>query len=129
MAVVKRLDDDDAPCGTAYAANKVSAIMRFYPRNDVQNPIEYAAGMAAVMAEYPAGVADIVADPRTGIVRRSKFIPRIAEIAEACDAETKRRRELRIAAGFLMWKRVRASEKDYKTYGPIMERVGIRAAA
>jgi len=38
-------------------------------------------------------VVDYVCDPRTGIARRLKFLPTIAEVAEACDAEMAPRRE------------------------------------
>lgn len=38
-----------------------------------------------MLAEYPAEVVDYVCDPRTGIPRRLKWLPTVAEIAEACD--------------------------------------------
>jgi len=127
MAVVRRFDDDAAPCGTEYASKRVNAIMRFYPRNEVQNPIEYASGMSSVMGEYPSGVVDIVSDPRTGIVRRQKFIPRIAEIAEACDKEMKRRKALRLNAAYVMWWRHRSSADDHFTLQLMMQRIGPKA--
>jgi hypothetical protein len=39
-----------------------------------------------ILAQYPDDVIDYVTDPRTGIQRRCKFPPTIAEIIEACDA-------------------------------------------
>jgi len=37
------------------------------------------------MSEYPPEVIDYVCDPRTGIARRLKFLPTIAEVASECD--------------------------------------------
>lgn len=41
--------------------------------------------MAAILSEYPQEVVDFVCDPRTGLPRTLKWLPTIAEIAEACD--------------------------------------------
>jgi len=45
----------------------------------------YAAAVAAVLSRYPPFVTDYVADPRVGIASRSKFLPSVAEICEACE--------------------------------------------
>ena len=44
--------------------------------------------MTAILAEYPKEVIRYVTDPRTGIPRKSKFMPNPAEVSEACDRAT-----------------------------------------
>jgi hypothetical protein len=90
--------------------------MNFFPRSDVADPNAYALGMAAILSEYPQEVIARITDPRTGIVRRLKFLPRLAEIAEACDEEIKRRKNLRARAICVMWYRDRKSENDSDSY-------------
>jgi hypothetical protein len=41
--------------------------------------------VAAILAEYPPEIVDFVCDPRTGLPRRLKWLPTIAEIVEACE--------------------------------------------
>lgn len=93
--IIAALDADQAPAGLDYATIKAKSIMRVHPRHDVDDPQAYLLAIAAIMSEYPKGVLDFVSDPRTGIVRKIKFLPRPAEIAEACDDEMKKRSKLR----------------------------------
>jgi hypothetical protein len=46
-----------------------------------QKPLQ----VAAILVEYPPEIVDFVCDPRTGLPRRLKWLPTIAEIAEACE--------------------------------------------
>lgn len=89
---------DDTPSTLDQATSAVRSIMRVHPRTDVDDPQAYALAAAAIMSEYPAEVLKRVSDPRTGIVRHLKFLPRLAEIAEACDFEMARRARLRSTA-------------------------------
>jgi hypothetical protein len=125
LVVVKALDADSAPVGIDYASKAATAIMRFYPKNDAQDPEAYMLAMAAIMSEYPRGVLDLIKDPRTGIARRLKFLPRLAEIAEACDYEMERRKALRLNAGYVMWHRHRSSDRDYVCHQEMMTRAGV----
>jgi hypothetical protein len=84
----------DRPAGLAAAERAGRAITGPHPRNDVEDPVMYTTTIAAIMSEYPQAVLDRIADPRTGIIRRIRFLPRPAEIAEFCDEEVKRRRNL-----------------------------------
>ena len=86
---------DDTPASLDQASSAVRSIMRVHARTDVDDPAAYAMAAAAILSEYPVGVLLRVSDPRTGIVRRVKFLPRLAELAEACDAEMARRARLR----------------------------------
>lgn len=56
-----------------------------YRKADANDPEVYVAAAAAVLSEYPVEVVEYVCDPRTGIARHLKWLPTIAEIAEACD--------------------------------------------
>ena len=60
-------------------------IFSCYRRDDAADPDGYVASVAAVLSEYPPAIVDLVADPRTGIGRRNKFLPNTAEIAADCD--------------------------------------------
>jgi hypothetical protein len=44
--------------------------------------------VTAVLSEYEPEIIDWVCDPRTGLPRRLKWLPTVAEIAEACDLRT-----------------------------------------
>lgn len=45
------------------------------------------AGVAAVLAHYPAAVVHRVVDPVHGLPGRTKWLPTIAEVREACEQE------------------------------------------
>lgn len=132
-AAIAVLDGEDAaPTDLEKATTAARTIMRFYPRSDVDDPKAYALGMAAIMSEYPAAVLDRVSDPRTGIARRQKFLPRLAEIAEACDEEVNRRKRLRFNAARIMWlnqKGPKKYEEDFPFYRSLLDQVGFRLSA
>jgi hypothetical protein len=120
---VAGFNSDQQSAGMEYASEKAKAITKVHPRADVDDPHAYGMAITAIMSEYPRGVLDRVADPRTGIVRRIKFLPRPAEIAEACDAEMKRRASLRGTAIMIMWERRRRSPNDFASYKSISEKL------
>ena len=61
-----------------------------YPLGKATNPEIYIAGVTAVLAEYPASGIAAITLPVTGLPRRQKFLPTIAELTEALDAELAR---------------------------------------
>lgn len=65
-------------------------IFSCYRRDDAVDPDGYVAAVAAVLSEYSLTVIEQAADPRTGIARRSKFLPNAADISADCDAISKR---------------------------------------
>jgi hypothetical protein len=95
MAVVAALNADSEPAGVEYATKTARTIIRVYPKADAHDPEAYLTAIALVMSEYPRGVLDRLADPRIGIARRQKFLPRVAEIGEECDNEMRRRNMIR----------------------------------
>lgn len=71
----------------AYAAERAQLMFGCYRRGDANDPEIYAMAIAAVLAEYPAEVIKAVTDPRKGLPRKLKWLPSVAELAEACDEE------------------------------------------
>lgn len=49
----------------------------------------FATGIAAVLSCYPLDIVQHVADPRTGLPGRSKWMPNPAEVRDACDARVR----------------------------------------
>lgn len=66
-----------------------------YSRARPHDPETYADAIAATLAGYPREVIQRVTDPRTGLQRKLKWLPEVADVVEACDAEVSR---LEIAA-------------------------------
>ncbi len=58
-----------------------------FRKGDANDPEIYVAAIAAVLSEYPESVIDFVTDPRTGLPRSCKFLPQVAEVSDACDAQ------------------------------------------
>lgn len=66
---------------------RIKLIFSAYRRDDFADPEGFVLQLGAVLERYADEVIHTVTDPRTGIQRRSKFPPSIAEIVEACEAE------------------------------------------
>jgi len=71
----------------AYALTRAKILFGCYRRNEANDPEIFTAAVAGVLADYAREVIDYVTDPRTGIARKSKWMPSVAEIAEACEHE------------------------------------------
>lgn len=56
-----------------------------YPRNDYDDPEGAIASYVEVLLGYSAGIIQHVTSNKTGIQRRMKFPPRVAELVTACD--------------------------------------------
>jgi hypothetical protein len=59
----------------------------FYRASEANDPETFIAGATAMLAQYPEHVAGKVCDPIRGLPAKSKFLPAIAEIREACELE------------------------------------------
>lgn len=62
-------------------------IFSAYRRDEFADPDGFVLQLGLVLERYADTVIQTVTDPRTGIQRRSKFPPSIAEVVEACEAE------------------------------------------
>jgi len=58
-----------------------------FRKGDANDPEIYVSAVAAILSEYPDSVIDYVTDPRTGLPRRSKWLPQPSEVADACDEQ------------------------------------------
>lgn len=57
-----------------------------YRKGDANDPETYTAAITVILAEYAPEVVQRVTDPRTGIARKLKFLPTVAELSEECEA-------------------------------------------
>lgn len=70
-----------------YALTRARLLFGCYRKNEANDPEIFTAAVAGVLADYPREVIEYVTDPRTGIARKSKWMPSVAEIADACEHE------------------------------------------
>lgn len=68
-------------------ARQSQILFSAYRRDDFSDPEGFFAQLGVVFEGYPDPVIVAVTDPRTGLQRRIKWPPTIAEVVEACDAE------------------------------------------
>jgi hypothetical protein len=85
-----RTASNSNPNRPAFLLSSARQILSCYRRDDAADPEGFIASVAAILSEYPDGVVEMVSDPRTGIGRRSEFLPTIAAIAKDCDAIVKK---------------------------------------
>lgn len=69
------------------AAEATTRLIGCYPSGKPSDPETYVAAVAAVLSEYPQEIIARVTDPRFGLARRLKFLPAVAEVADACEVE------------------------------------------
>lgn len=65
-----------------------------YRRDDFADPDGFLAQLNIVLEGYPDAIISEITSPRTGLQRRVKFPPTIAEVVEACDGEIARREKI-----------------------------------
>lgn len=66
---------------------RIKMIFSAYRRDDFADADGFMLQLGMVLERYSDEVIRIVSDPRTGVQRRHKFPPSIAEVVEACEAE------------------------------------------
>jgi hypothetical protein len=64
---------------------QVHVLLSAYRRDDYADPEGFVLQLAVILSDYPPDVVRYVTDPLTGIQRRLKWPPSIAEIIEACE--------------------------------------------
>lgn len=60
-------------------------ILNCYPNANLPDDVTYLRTIRELFLGYPACVVEVVANPRTGIVTRSKFVPTVQEISEMAE--------------------------------------------
>jgi len=81
-----RADSKSDPNRQAFHLQSAKQIYGCYRRDDAADPDTYIAAVAAILSEYPDEVVEYVADPRTGLAKRSPFLPNTHDVAKDCDA-------------------------------------------
>lgn len=66
-------------------AAAIRRIFSAYRKDDYADAKGFTAQLGVILESYPPTVVDYISSPHTGIQRRSKWPPSIAEIVEACN--------------------------------------------
>lgn len=85
--------EQDAPTLKAYAAKRALLLFGCYRKGDANDPDTYTAAVTAVLSRYPEDVIKAVTHPAKGLPIKSKFLPNVAEVFEACEELMVARRE------------------------------------
>lgn len=62
-------------------------LVGFFPTGKPNNPDIYIRGLAMLFAAYPKSWGEAVLDPVSGLPSRLRFMPSIADLKEALEAE------------------------------------------
>lgn len=82
---------------TETASKALRAVLAAYPAPDLADPEAFLAQAAEALTTFPGIVVARMASPTFGVVRKCKFVPRIAELVEWCEAD---KRALDVRLGF-----------------------------
>lgn len=102
QAVLDGLQGHDHPCPAAEAATFAGQLVNYYPAREVNDARSYIAALTALFAAFPRAFAKRVCDPVTGLPSRLKFLPTLAEVREALDAEATRRKRIAANAQYVL---------------------------
>lgn len=89
-----------------FALSRTLILLGSYSRARPHEPEIYTDAIAATLAGYAPEVIQHVTDPRTGLQRKLKWLPEVADVVEACDAEVRRREIQRDVLAFQERKRL-----------------------
>lgn len=64
-----------------------------YRKGEAEDATTYARSIALVLSDYPLEIVQRVTDPRIGLQSRSQWLPTVAEVKTACEAEMRPIRE------------------------------------
>jgi hypothetical protein len=73
-------------CEPAWLADKIKLLFSSYRVDHYPEPELFMAQVGTVLEQYDASVVAMVTSPLTGIQRKCKFPPTIAELVEECNA-------------------------------------------
>src|SRR5262249_27055314 len=79
-------------------ARAIKMIFSAYRKDDFADPEGFIAQLGVILETYPDSVVRYVSSPLTGIQRRLKFPPSIAEVVQACDDQIERERNMPMLA-------------------------------
>jgi hypothetical protein len=65
---------------------RAKAICGCYRRDEAQDPETFAAGLAAVLSDYPVAIVEYAADPRTGVIKAFPMgLPSVGQVGQFLD--------------------------------------------
>lgn len=102
QAVLDAMAGHDAHCPPSEAATFAGQLVGYYPAREVNDARTYIAAMTALMAAFPRDFVKRVCNPVTGLPSRLKFLPTLAEVREALDAEANRRKRIEANARYVL---------------------------
>jgi hypothetical protein len=74
-------------CDPSWLAGRIQLLFSAYRKDDYNDPQGFVMQLGAILEAFPVEVVEYITSPMTGIQRRLKFPPSLAEIVEACQAE------------------------------------------
>lgn len=81
-----------SPCSKELAISRARILLGCYRKGDCEDPEVYYSAVVAQFMRYPGQSVVAVTDPVAGLPSRQKFLPTVAEVAEALEAVTPRQR-------------------------------------
>ncbi len=90
------------PIGAQGAADAARMLLGMYPARQVNNADVFATALATLLAAYEGDFVKRVLNPVDGLPSRCKFLPTLAEVKEALEAEKARRGTIRAVAKWML---------------------------
>jgi hypothetical protein len=82
------------PCSRQFAADRTEALLGCYRKGDAEDPVAYTKAVVTVLAAYPEDVVRWVTHPNFGLPGKVQWLPTVAEVKAACEAQMAPRYEL-----------------------------------
>lgn len=77
------------PCSPLLAAKQTRVLLGCYRKGEAADPEVYVASVATVLTRYPETIVRKVTHPVDGLPGKLNWLPTVAEVRSACDAEMK----------------------------------------
>lgn len=74
-------------CDRSIATERATILLGCYRTGAANDPEIYVRAIVSVLMRYPEQVVNAVTEPATGLPSRLKWLPAVAELVEACEAE------------------------------------------
>ena len=92
----------DGASGVEEGERAARMLMGFYPAREVNDAVIFVRGMTAMMAAYPVDFVRRVIDPVNGLPSRLKWLPTLADVKAALEAEKARRNRIAANARYVL---------------------------
>jgi hypothetical protein len=77
------------PCSPSLAAKQTRVLLGCYRKGEASDPEVYVTSVATVLTRYPETVVRKITHPVDGIPGKLNWLPTVAEVRQACEAEMK----------------------------------------